>query len=294
MNQRFLNRVANVTGAGQGIGKGVALRLAQEGAKVIIAEFNAATGQAAAAEIESIGGKAMPYQIDVSDPSAARRMVEDIAKAWGQIDILVNNAGVVSTRPMMEVSEAQWDRTIDVNQKGVFFMIQAVAAQMIRQLPGSLRNVGVADVVAEEMSGGSGPSEEELVGLAGSYGKIVNFSSISGRRGRPLAADYAASKAAVISITQSAALALAPYRINVNAICPGIVVTPMWEQIDKDRARLFGAPQGQAVTAFINQVPLKRAATEEDIAGAVAFLCSSDADYITGQALNVDGGFEMD
>ena len=121
--------------------------------------------------------------------------------------------------------------------------------------------------------------------MAASYGKIVSLSSVSGRRGRPLQTHYAASKAAIISLTQSVALALAPYRINANAVCPGIVPTPMWQQIDKDRGQLFGAKPGEAMAGFINTVPLKRAATPEDIAGAVAFFCSSDADYITGQAL---------
>ena len=105
---------------------------------------------------------------------------------------------------------------------------------------------------------------------------------------------YAASKAGIISLTQSTALSLAPYRINANAVCPGIVPTPMWQKIDEERGKLFGAQPGQAMASFIQTVPLKRAATAEDIAGAVAFFCSSDADYITGQALNVDGGFEMD
>jgi len=295
MNQRFSNKVAIITGAGQGIGKGLALRFAREGADIVIAEYNAETAQAAAAEIEALGVRAMSYPIDVADPAAAKQMVRDVVEALGHIDILINNAGVLRTQPMMELSEADWDRTIAVNQKGMFFMGQAVAEQMIAQTPEVLRRgSGLADVVAAELAGDQGPTEDELAALAGSYGKIVNFTSIAGRRGRPLAADYAASKAAVISITQSTALALAPYRINVNAIAPGIVVTPMWEQIDRDRGRLFGAKEGQAVKAFVNQVPLRRAATEEDIAGAVTFLCSSDADYITGQTLNVDGGFEMD
>jgi NAD(P)-dependent dehydrogenase (short-subunit alcohol dehydrogenase family) len=126
-----------------------------------------------------------------------------------------------------------------------------------------------------------------------SYGKIVNFSSISGRRGRSVQMAYAASKAAIISATQSAALAFSPYNINVNAVCPGVVPTPMWEQIDQDRSRLMGARPGEALKAFVEKVPLLRAGSPQDVAGAVAFLCSADADYITGQTLNVDGGFEM-
>jgi NAD(P)-dependent dehydrogenase (short-subunit alcohol dehydrogenase family) len=151
-----------------------------------------------------------------------------------------------------------------------------------------------ADIFNTKRPQTSEVSETSEVSLAASYGKIVSLSSVSGRRGRPLQTHYAASKAAIISLTQSVALALAPYRINANAVCPGIVPTPMWQQIDKDRGQLFGAKPGEAMAGFINTVPLKRAATPEDIAAAVAFFCSSDADYITGQALNVDGGFEMD
>lgn len=289
---RSAGKVAIVTGAGQGIGKGVALRLAREGADIVIAEYNPDTARSAAQEITALGRRALAYPIDVSNVDALRQMVRDVATEFGHIDILINNAGVVRTQPLMDLSEADWDRTISVNQKAVFFATQIVAEQMIRQTPESLRaGAGVADLLAGELAEEAGSGEE--ASWRASYGKIVNFSSISGRRGRPLAADYAASKAAVISITQSAALALAPYRINVNAVCPGIVITPMWEQIDRDRGRIFGAEEGASMKAYIKQVPLQRAATEEDIAGAVAFFCSSDADYITGQALNVDGGYVM-
>jgi NAD(P)-dependent dehydrogenase (short-subunit alcohol dehydrogenase family) len=139
-----------------------------------------------------------------------------------------------------------------------------------------------------------GPDAVKQAGHAdGSYGKIVNFSSIAGRHGRPYAADYSATKFAVISITQSAALALAPYGINVNAVCPGIVWTPMWEDIDRTQAQRFGMQPGAWRDSFVEKVPLKRPAQPEDLAAVVSFLCSSDADYITGQAINVDGGFEM-
>ena len=293
METRFAGRVAIVTGAGQGIGRGVALRLAREGAAVVVAEYNPDTAVETGAEIQVAGGTALPYAVDISDVNAVRAMVNDVVAEFGRIDILVNNAGVVQTKPMLDLSEDDWDRVIDVNQRGTFFCLQAVAQQMIRQLPEALRSdSGLADLLSHQLgkdpAGASGMNN-----LAASYGKIVNFSSIAGRRGRPLSTHYAATKAAIISITQSAALALAPYRINVNAVCPGIVPTPMWTQIDQDRGRLFGAKEGEAMAAFIQQVPLKRAATPEDLAGVVAFLCSPDADYITGQAINVDGGFEM-
>ncbi|HEV8340410.1 MAG TPA: glucose 1-dehydrogenase [bacterium] len=273
MERRLEGKIAIVTGAGQGLGKGIALRLAQEGAAVVVAEGNPETAAATADELESQDARAMPYPVDVSRGEAVRQMVKDIVKRFGRIDILVNNAGIMQTKPLLDLREDDWDRIIAVNQLGVFLCLQAVAAQMVAQVPEAVKAAGRA---------------------AWSHGKIVNLSSISGRRGRPLAAHYAASKAAVISLTQSAALALAPYNVNVNAICPGVVPTPMWEQIDLDRGRLLGLQPGEALASFIDTIPLKRAGTPEDVAGAVAFLCSPDADYITGQTLNVDGGYEMD
>jgi NAD(P)-dependent dehydrogenase (short-subunit alcohol dehydrogenase family) len=293
MDQRLGGKVAVVTGAGQGIGKGIALRLAQEGAEVVIAEYNRVTASSAADEIkEATSQRALAYPVDISDVAAVRQMIGDAVAKFGHIDILVNNAGVMQTKPMMDLTEKDWDYVNNVNQRGFFFCLQAVADQMIRQLPEEFKASQVpADVfsIKGEQSDQGAPAAEGV----SSFGKIVNLSSIAGRRGRPLSTHYAASKAAIINITQSAALALAPYRINVNAICPGIVPTPMWGQIDRDRGDLFGAQPGEAMAAFIQTVPLKRAARPEDIAGAVAFFCSADSDYITGQTLNVDGGYEM-
>lgn len=289
MEQRLAGKVAIVTGAGQGIGKGIALRLAREGADIVIAEYNPETAGSAAKDVEALGRRALGYPVDISNVDTVRQMVKDVVAEFGQIDILVNNAGVVQTKPMLDLSETEWNRVINVNQRGMFFCLQAVATQMIEQIPNEIKAAQVpADIMTMKEAAESQPVNTTC------YGKIVNLSSIAGRRGRPLSTHYAATKAAVINITQSAALALAPYNINVNAICPGIVPTPMWSEIDRDRGELFGAKPGEAMTAFINTVPLKRAATAEDIGGAVAFFCSSDADYITGQALNVDGGFEMD
>lgn len=291
--ERFKGKVAIVTGSGQGIGRGIAKRFAREGAIVVIAEYNPETALAVVQEIENENGQAMAFPIDISDVPAIQKMVDKVVAKFGHIDILVNNAGLAQTKPMMDLTEADWDRIIAVNQRGSFFCLQAVAAQMIKQVPETVRKM--AEIPADIMT----LKTDELAQVSGevdpvkNYGKIVNLSSIAGRHGRPLATHYAASKSAIISITQSAALALAPYKITVNAICPGIVPTPMWEKIDEERGQLFGAKPGQAANAFVNIVPLKRAATAEDIAGAVAFFCSKDADYITGQALNVDGGYEM-
>ncbi len=289
MEKRFAGKIAIVTGAGQGIGKGIAMRFAHEGATVVIADYNAEGAQATAQEITAAtGAETLGYAVDVSQPVLTQRMVEEVVARFGQINILVNNAGVAQTKPMLDLTEADWDRVIDINQRGMFFCLQAVATQMIRQVPEALRpSDKPADIMNLNASAPPRPS------FQASNGKIVNMSSISGRHGRPLSAHYSASKAAVISITQSAALTLAPYNITVNAVCPGVVPTAMWKQIDEDRGKLFGTQPGEAIAAFINTIPLKRAATAEDIAGAITFLCSADADCITGQALNVDGGYEM-
>jgi len=207
-------------------------------------------------------------------------MIDSAVAEFCRIDILVNAAGVAQTGLFLELTEQQWDRVIDTNLKGTTFIVQAVGRRMIKQVPEQVKTTGPAD---------SGPLGDALR----CCGKIVNFSSISGRHGRAEQVPYAASKAAIISITQSAALAFAKYNINVNAVCPGVVPTPMWEQIDRDRARISGLAPGESMKSFIERTPLKRACGPEDVAGVVAFLCSPDSDYMTGQTLNIDGGFEM-
>ncbi len=272
MEQRLAGKIAIVTGAGQGIGKGVALRLAQEGAGVVVADINLQNAEQTTQEIRNLNQRALAYYINLANIAEIQSMVDKVVAEFGRIDILVNVAGVVQSKPLLEVTEADWDRVLDINLKGLFFCIQAVAKQMINQVPDDVKAAGKTDR---------------------SHGKIVNLSSISGRRGRAYQAHYAASKAAIISVTQSAALAFTPYNINVNAIAPSVVLTPMWEQNVRDKSRAFGVDAKKASDEFIERIPLKRPGTLEDMAGAVAFLCSSDADYITGQTLNVDGGFEM-
>ncbi len=268
MQERLDGKLAIVTGSGQGIGKAVALRLAREGADVVVADINSETAENTAEEIRSLGRGALPCPVDISNLSDIRSMVDCAVAEFDRIDILVNAAGVAQTGLFVDLTEQQWDRVIDTNLKGTTFCVQAVGRRMIDQEPGQ------------------GPANC-------SRGKIVNFSSIAGRHGRAEQVPYAASKAAIISVTQSAALAFAPYNINVNAVCPGVVPTPMWEQIDRDRGRIAGLAPGESMKKFIERTPLKRPGTVEDVAGVVAFLCSPDSDYMTGQTLNVDGGFEM-
>lgn len=269
---RLKGKVAIVTGAGQGIGLGVATRLAQEGAHVVVAEYNAERAHAAADNLTALGPRALAYPVDIGEVDQINQMVADVVSEFGQIDILVNNAGVLETLPLFDLTPEKWDWLQRVNQRGLFFCLQSVAKQMVAQVPEEVKAAGRAER---------------------SYGKIINFSSIAGRAGRPYAAHYSAAKWAVISITQSAAAYLAPYNINVNAICPGIVPTPMWAEIDRTQAERFGMNQGDWIQKTIDGVPLKRAAQPQDMGAAVAFLCSEDADYITGQALNVDGGVVM-
>ncbi len=268
MQERLDGKMAIVTGAGQGIGRAVALRLAREGANVVVVDINSQTAENTAEEMRALGRRALSCAADVARLSEIQSMVDRAVVEFGRIDILVNAAGVAQTGLFVDLTEQQWDRVIDTNLKGTTFCVQKVGRQMIKQVPKDIR----ADC---------------------SYGKIVNFSSISGRRGRAEQIPYAASKAAIISVTQSAALAFAPYNINVNAVCPGVVPTPMWEQIDRDRGRISGLAPGESMQRFVERTPLKRPGSVEDVAGVVAFLCSPDSDYMTGQTLNVDGGFEM-
>lgn len=272
MEPRLQNKVAIVTGAGQGIGRAIALRLAEEGAHVVVAEYNAETAQSVAGEIEARGRRALAYPVDIGDTQATRAMIGKTVETFGRLDILVNNAGVNSVAPFMQMIEHDWDRLMQINLRGTYFCLEAGAAQMVSQVPEEVRAAGQA---------------------TGCFGKIVNITSISGQGGRPLAPHYAASKAALINITQSAALALARYGINVNSVCPGVVLTPMWNELDLAYGRVSGARPGETMAAFIARIPLKRPTLPDDVAAAVAFLCSPDADNITGHTLNVDGGLEM-
>lgn len=254
---RLEGKRAIVTGGGSGIGRGICLRFAQEGAKVMVADLDQAAAERVAQEIASVDGSSAAVQVDVRKQDAVQRMVDATVEAFGGIDILVNNAGVGKIIPFFETTEADWDLMFDVNCKGVLFCSQAVAKVMIGQ---------------------------------GQGGKIVNLASQAGRRGEALVLAYCASKACVISMTQSMALALAEHKINVNAVAPGIVDTPFWDEVDKQFAKLLNMEIGEPKRTFTKSIPLGRIEQPEDVAGAVVFLASSDADYITQQCLNVDGG----
>jgi meso-butanediol dehydrogenase/(S,S)-butanediol dehydrogenase/diacetyl reductase len=228
----------------------------------VLADVNGPAVEKVAAELGGVG-----VQVDVTRAADVARMVDEPYKRWGRLDVLFNNAGVIRVQPLLDVTEAEWDRVMAVNLKAVFFVLQAAARRMKEQSP-----------------------------IAGSEvrGKLIHTASIAGYRGgNHLMTPYSASKAGVISLTRSAAQALAADRITSNCVCPGAVDTPMWEQIDGELARLHGWAPREAWKKRTAGIPLGRPETAEDVAGVVAFLAGPDSDYMTGQAIKVDGGLVM-
>lgn len=254
---RLDGKVAIVTGGAQGMGRAICERYVLEGARVIIADLNPEGARQAAHELDGTGANVVGVGVDVRDQTQVQRMVDEAVEHFGGLDILVNNAGVGKIIPFLDTTEADWNFIFDVNCKGLLWSSQAAARQMIAQ---------------------------------GRGGKIINLASQAGRRGEALVLAYCASKACVISMTQSIALALAPHHINVNAIAPGIVDTPFWEEVDKQFAALLNMEVGEPKRTFVKSIPLGRIEQPEDITGAAVFLASTDSDYVTQQTLNVDGG----
>lgn len=257
---RLEGKVAIVTGAASGMGKAMARAYVNEGARVVIADLNTEGAEAVAGELNGNAGgdrRASAFTLDVRDREQAQAVVDHAVSTFGGLDILVNNAGIITIQPFLEITEADWDSAFDINCKGLLWGSQAAARQMIEQ---------------------------------GRGGKIINIASQAGRRGEGLVLTYCATKAAVISMTQSMALALAEHKINVNGIAPGIVDTPAWEQVDRRFAALTGLPVGEPKRRAVATIPLGRIEQPEDVAGMAVFLASAESDYITQQTFNVDGG----
>lgn len=249
-------KVALVTGAGNGIGKAISLRLAEDGFDVAVNDLNKESLESVAHEIEALGQKSYPIQADVSKRNDVFTMVNEVVDRFGRLDVMVANAGIVQVKPMIDITEEDMAKIFRVNVFGTMYCMQAAAVQMMKQ----------------------------------KSGKIINASSTSGKRGVEFLGHYAATKFSVIGMTQSAARELAPYGITVNAYCPGIVGTSMWEEIDRQMATYLNVPIGQTLKSKIEGIPLGRLEAPEDVAKFVSYLASEDADYMTGQAVVIDGG----
>ena len=249
MAPRLEGHVALVTGASRGIGRAVALRLADDGARIAV---NYNSGEAPARElveeISANGGEALAIQADVADEAQVKSMVAQVSKQWNRLDILVNNAGIRNDRLLMRMNTREWDDTLNVNLRGAFFCTRAVLPLMVRQR----------------------------------RGRIINMSSVVGVAGNPGQANYAASKAALVGLTKSVAKEVARRNITANALAPGYILTGMVEELSEDLK-----------AQVLSRVPMDRLGVPEDIAGVVAFLCTDEASYITGQVIRIDGGLAI-
>ena len=258
MAERLQGKSVVITGAGRGIGAKIALGLAAEGAKITVADVTEAATQDVVEAIREGGGAAIGVAADVRDRLQMRAMIERAVAEHGRLDVLFNNAGIAQTMPFMKITEADWHEVMDVNGLGVLIGMQEAIAVFLRQ---------------------------------GDGGKIVNTASIAGKQGYDPLAHYCASKFAVVALTQAAARAFGKDKINVNAICPGVVQTEMWKVIDRGfREHGLTAAEDEAFSGMAATAVLGRPSLPEDLVGVATFLASADSDFMTGQSLLVDGG----
>lgn len=267
---RLQDKVAIVTGGGGGLGEGICLCLAREGAHVVVSDIELNLAEKVAAKVKQLGRKALSVQTDVRVAAQCQDLIDRTLKEMGRIDILICGAGVGGIESLVEsgkppilenIPEEEWDRTMDVNLKGVFLCNRAVAPYFKEQ----------------------------------KKGKIINIASIGGRRATAYIPHYCASKAGVIVLTQGVALQLASYGVNVNTVCPGFIWTPLWEKLAKMLSKSYPSFKGMSPEEVFKArvqgaTPMGKAQTPEGIGNAVVFLASEEADEITGQAINVDGG----
>lgn len=242
------NKVAIITGSRKGIGKAIALALAKAGANVVVSDINLDDCNKVVEEIKAIGKKGLAVKADVSNPEDVSQMINLTTEKFGKVNILVNNAGIYMQKSLTDVTEQDFDRILDINLKGVFLCSKAVVPEMIKQ----------------------------------GKGKIINITSIAGQVGFANSSAYCASKGAIINLTRELALELAQYKINVNAIGPGVIETDMTKDLLEDKA---------IKETLLANIPLNRIGKPEDIANAALFLASDNSDYITGITLFVDGGW---
>jgi meso-butanediol dehydrogenase/(S,S)-butanediol dehydrogenase/diacetyl reductase len=252
-------RVAIVTGAGRGIGRATALELARLGADIVSAELDAASAESTAKEVRALGRRALALPTDVTRRADLTQMVDRVRGEFGRIDVLVNNAGIYRAAASLDVTEEHWDAIMTLNARAVFFASQAVLPVMIAQKRGA----------------------------------IVNLASMAGKIGSKTNLPYNASKAAVVSLTKSLALAHAADGVRVNCVCPGFVETDMWTKVAHEQGALLGMSAEEFTRQRARTVPLGRMERPEDVAAVIGFLASDRAGYMTGQALSVDGGLVM-
>jgi meso-butanediol dehydrogenase/(S,S)-butanediol dehydrogenase/diacetyl reductase len=258
--QRFVGKTVVITGGSRGIGAAIAWRFAREGANVVVAA-NEERVRDTAAELTRAGLSAAYVVLDVTDRTAVTRLFDETEARFGGVDISVQNAGVITIARIEDMTEAEWDKVMDVNTKGVFLCCQ----EAIRRIRKHKRG-----------------------------GRLINTASGQARQGFVFTPHYAASKFGVVGITQSLAKEVAKEGITVNAFCPGIIDTDMWAYNDRAWGKLLGDYQpGELMAEWVRNIPMGRAGTGDDVAGLVAFLASEDAAYITGQTINVDGGLIM-
>ena len=252
--KRLDGKSALITGAARGIGKAFAKAYVAEGATVAIGDIDVARAEESAAEI---GSGAYVIRLDVTDQASIDQAIRTVEEKTGGLDILVNNTGVFDLAPIVDITRESYDRVFDINVAGTLFTLQAGARSMIAR---------------------------------GKGGKIINMASQAGRRGEPLVAVYCASKAAIISLTQSAGLNLIKHGINVNGIAPGVVDGEHWEGVDALFAKYENRPLGEKKRLVGEEVPFGRMGTAEDLVGMAIFLASAESDYVVAQTYNVDGG----
>jgi meso-butanediol dehydrogenase/(S,S)-butanediol dehydrogenase/diacetyl reductase len=248
-----------VTGGGRGIGRAIVLELAGMGSDILIAEVDPRTGEGVAGEVRALGRRAISVRVDVTKRADLDAMGDRAMADFGRIDVLVNNAGIYRAAAAMNVTEEHWDAIMDINAKAVFFASQAVLPHM----------------------------------LAAGRGNIISLASMAGKLGSPTSLPYAASKAAVISITRSLAVSFAKQGIRANCVCPGFVQTDMWRMVEAGVTEVLGVTPEEFTETRFKQIPIPRWEYPEDVARVIGFLASEKAGYITGESVNVSGGLVM-